>query len=164
MNSPPRTCEGVEHGCWLQQIIPLLPERQEHADRPDDRKADAEDGNGCSWNAVFCQRKKKPQKMTVCAHFEPAAISCGDIAVAHSEKYVHSWRWGEVALVNYFPHMKTGANTVHVSLECGGYKIRAGRGKHFLNTYWGSPGHLCSSAHLYGADGAPGWSSFGSAV
>lgn len=47
-SSPPRTCKGVEHGCWLQQVIPLLPEGQEDADRPDDRKANAEDGNGCS--------------------------------------------------------------------------------------------------------------------
>lgn len=40
------TCEGVEHGRWLQQIVPLLPEGEEDADCSDDCKANAEDGNG----------------------------------------------------------------------------------------------------------------------
>lgn len=42
------TCEGVEHGRWLQQIVLLLPEGEEDADCCDDCKANAEDGNGCS--------------------------------------------------------------------------------------------------------------------
>lgn len=41
------TCEGIEHGCRPQQVIPLLSEGQERTDGAHDDEAQAEDGYGC---------------------------------------------------------------------------------------------------------------------
>lgn len=154
MSSPPRTCEGVEHGCWLQQIIPLLPEGQEDTDCPDDREADAEDGNGCSWNAVFCQRGRKTTKNdTVCTFWACCHQLWGRCSNSLWE-ICASLMLGRGGFGELFPSSVNRASIGHVSFECGGYKSRAGREKRFLNILWDSPGPLCSSAHLYGAAGA----------
>lgn len=107
-SSSPPTCKGVEHGCWLQQVVPLLLEGEEDADCSDDCKANAEDGNGCSWNAVFCQRKANTKRMWTSAHFQCVPISCCDFAVGHSEKSASSHCCREGALRNWvFPSGKS---------------------------------------------------------